>query len=321
MGSSLQQNSFTDKVNMQLDLSDKGKRELPDTRTRMFTYVIITPVRNEELNIEETVHSVAAQTVLPTEWIIVNDGSTDRTGELLDQFCKAYPWLHVIHLTDRGFREPGSGVIRSFNDGLRNLKTQDWEYLVKLDGDLSFAPDYFEKCLEEFRRDPKLAVGGGTIYHNEQDHVPSEPAPRFHVRGATKIYRRAFWDAAGEIPPVTGWDTIDEVKANMLGWTTRSFPEIRILHRRPTGSADGAWRNWYKNGRANYITGYHPLFMLLKCVKRLPERPYVLAGVGLFCGFASGYLSRARQVDDKRLVQYVRSQQLRRLLFRDSIWK
>jgi poly-beta-1,6-N-acetyl-D-glucosamine synthase len=287
----------------------------PDVR-----YVVVTPVRNEEAHLEETIRCIAAQTIRPAEWIVVDDGSTDKTGEILRQYSREYPWLKVVSLADRGAREPGSGVIRAFLQGVQEINAGDWEFLVKLDGDLSFTADYFSRCFEEFRKDPKLAVGGGRISHENGEIQLGENAPKFHVRGATKIYRRAYWEAAGGVPAVTGWDTIDEVKANMLGFTSRTFSDINILHHRETGSADGAWRNWCKNGRANYITGYHPLFMLLKCVKRIPQRPYLMAALGLFWGYADGYLRRIPQVDDKKLIEYVRGQQIRRLLLRKSIW-
>jgi biofilm PGA synthesis N-glycosyltransferase PgaC len=284
-------------------------------------YVIVTPARNEEHNIEETIRSVVGQTIAPVEWIIVDNGSTDKTGEILDRFAAQYPWLRVFHLSDRGYREPGGGVIRAFYHGLRNLRTKDWDFVVKLDGDLNLSPDYFEKCLEEFRKDPTLAIGGGTICHMKSGVLRADVEPPFHVRGATKIYRRTFWDESGGLLPAPGWDTLDELKANMLGWTTRSFSNINIVHQRPTGSADGAWRNWFKNGRANYITGYHPLFMTLKCLKRLSQRPFVLAGSALFCGFVSGYVKRVPRVADPELISYARTQQVRRMLFQSSIWK
>lgn len=293
-------------------------REGPASRVR---YVIITPARNEEDNIRETVRSVMAQTITPSEWIIVDDGSTDKTSLILDQCAKQCDWLRVFHLPDRGFREPGGGVVRAFNHGLSRLNTDNWDFIVKLDGDLSLSPDYFQKCFEEFEKDPTLAVGGGTICHKKGDVIVPNVDHRIHVRGATKIYRRRFWEQLGGLCPVAGWDTIDELKANMLGWTTRSFPHIQILHRRPTGSADGAWRNWFKNGRANYVTGYHPLFMILKCVKRIPQEPIFLASVALFCGFMSGYVRRTSRVADLELISYVRTQQVRRMLLQNSIWK
>lgn len=289
---------------------------VPHTR-----YAIITPARDEGVYIERMIRSVAEQTVRPEEWVIVNDGSTDQTREILDRFACQYDWIQVVHLPNRGFREAGSGVMRAFAQGLSNLKTQGWEFIVKLDADLELTSQYFEKCFEEFRKDPTLAIGGGIICHEKGGVRRSEFEPLMHVRGATKIYRRGFWDVLGGLLPVPGWDTLDEVKANMLGWTTRSFNHIQLLHRRPTGSADGAWRNWFKNGRANYITGYHPLFMFLKCLKRAQQKPYVVAAAGLFCGFVSGYIMRVEQVSDEALIRYVRTQQVRRLLFQPTIWK
>lgn len=265
------------------DVANNAQRVREPNTNQEIRYVIVTPVRNEEANIEETIRCVAGQTVLPERWVIVDDGSTDKTTEILTKYSKIYPWLKVLTLSNRGAREPGSGVIRAFLRGVTEIpKASNWEFIVKLDGDLSFSSDYFSRCFLEFQNDPSLAVGGGRICHESGEVLRGENAPKFHVRGATKIYRRAYWEAAGGVPPVTGWDTIDEVKANMLGWSSRTFPEVSLLHRRETGSADGAWKNWCKNGRANYITGYHPLFMLLKCLKRIPQRPFFLAAFALF---------------------------------------
>jgi glycosyltransferase involved in cell wall biosynthesis len=284
-------------------------------------YVIVSPVRNEEGNIEATIRSVAEQTVLPAEWKIVDDGSSDRTRQIVEEAARTYPWVSVLHRPDRGYREPGGGVIAAFYEGYERIGQTDWQFLVKLDGDLVLPADYFERCLDEFRRDPRLGIGGGNVYHLEGGAEVSEPNPRFHVRGATKMYRRECWEAIGGLLRAPGWDTIDEAKAQMVGWDTRSFPEVRALHLRRTGSADGCWRNAVKNGRANYVSGYHPVFMLAKCFKRVAERPYGVVAAGLFYGFASGYWKRLPHVDDPLLVRYIRQQQVRRLLRRETIWK
>jgi hypothetical protein len=148
-----------------------------------------------------------------------------------------------------------------------------------------------------------------------------EPSPAFHVRGATKIYKRGCWDAIGGFWPAPGWDTMDEVKANMLGWTTRSFLDLHIVHFRRTGTADGQWAGLVKNGRANYICGYHPLFMISKCIRRLVKKPYLIGAIGLFYGFLSGYWKRIPQVDDLKTISYLRRQQLGRLLGLETIWR
>ena len=320
-------------------------------------YIVITPVRNEQERFPETIASMVAQTIRPQRWIVVDDGSTDGTGVVADRAAQAHSWITVVHRPDRGFRKQGGGVIDAFYDGYALLNNQPssaalplrsgeragvrcsdapplstlnsqpstppWDYLAKLDGDLAFAPDYFEKCFARFATDQKLGIGGGKIFYHLGgvlvDDAPGDPP--FHVRGATKIYRRAGWDALGGLLRAPGWDTLDELKANMLGWQTYPFKELPVIQLKPTGSADGTWKNWFKNGRANYITGYHPLFMISKCARRFLSPPVGIAAVGLFCGFVSGYLSRLPQVPDLELIRYLRRQQLNRLLFRESLWR
>jgi len=284
-------------------------------------YVIISPVRNEEKNLERTIESVAAQVTRPCEWIIVDDGSVDRTGEIANKYARQHSWIKVCNRSDRGFRKAGGGVVEAFNDGYRMLVTTDWEFIVKLDGDLSFAPDYFESCFRAFRQDPTLGIAGGTIYDVIDGRPCLASSPTFHVRGATKIYRRECWDAIGGFWPAPGWDTLDEVKAQMLGWSTRTLPDLQVLHHRPTGKDDGTWGSGFKNGRANYICGYHPLFMVLKCGRRVAMKPYLIQSLSLFCGFISGYLKRIPQVDDRATIKYLRRQQLARLMGRETIWQ
>ena len=190
-----------------------------------------------------------------------------------------------------------------------------------MDGDLSFDPDYFEKCFEEFENNLELGVGGGVIWNLIDGKLEEERDPLFHVRGATKIYKRDCWESVGGLLKLPGWDTIDEVKANMLGWSTMSFRDIKLIQHKLTGAADGTWANWVKNGRANYISGYHLLFMLLKCIKRLFQKPYLIVSLGLFYGFLTGYIKKVPQVDDSDLICYLRKQQINRIFGRKSIWK
>jgi len=286
-------------------------------------YIIISPIRDEAQYVMETINSVVNQTVLPSQWVIVDDGSTDGTSELLDNMPTSASWIKVIHRNNRGFRAAGGGVVQAFYAGYSILNDQDWDFLVKLDGDLSFAPDYFEQCFKIFANDPKLGIGGGTVYQldNGQIKVDSIGDPPFHVRGATKIYRRVCWDKIHPLIEAPGWDTIDEVKANMMGWNTKTFSTLKVIQHKPTGGADGTWRNWFKNGLANYITGYQPLFMLAKCVKRALRKPIFIESIALLAGFCSGYFKEIPQVPDTDAISYLRRQQLRRLFFRPSIYK
>lgn len=284
-------------------------------------YVIITPARDEGEFIERTIKSVGAQTVKPIEWMIVNDGSSDNTGEIIERAAKQHPWISVLHRKDRGFRNSAGGEVDAFYDGFNRLKSKNVDFIVKLDADLSFNKDYFEKCFEYFRNIPDLGMAGGMIYHNIKGKLVLDTHPQFHIRGATKIYKKECWSKIGGILNIPGWDTIDEVKANMLGWKTISFPDLPLVQHRFTGAPVGLWRDSMKNGLANYISGYHPVFMLFKCLKRIINKPYFIGSLGLFIGFASGYLKGTPKVEDKAVINYLRTQQIRRMLFRPSIWK
>ncbi|MBA3572282.1 MAG: glycosyltransferase family 2 protein [Pyrinomonadaceae bacterium] len=290
--------------------------------THSVRYIVVTPVRNEERYFPHTVNSLVSQTICPAMWVVVDDGSTDRTGKIADAAAEDHAWVRVVHRPDRGFREPGTGVVAAFYDGLTLAELDGAEFIVKLDGDLVFPPDFFERCFAHFEESPRLGIGGGLICQGEDGALAIDSAgdPSFHVRGATKIYRRACWEEIGGLIPAPGWDTVDELKANMLGWTTRTFNELPVHQLKATGSADGSWRNWVKNGRANYVTGYHPAFMLCKCLKRLIERPFGVAGVGLFFGFVSGYFGAASRLEDKELIRFLRREQFRKLTLRRSLW-
>lgn len=290
-------------------------KKLPSTR-----YVVVTPVRNEAERIEKTAEAMIGQTICPTAWIIVDDGSQDGTGEIIERYARNYPWISTIHRRDRGFREPGTGVIAAFYDGYKSVASLPWDYLVKFDGDLSMGLDYFERCFERFDRCPELGIGGGLVREPDQQGAATCNHPLFHVRGATKIYRRACWESIGGLIQAPGWDTLDEVKANMLGWKSKTFVELEVRQLKGTGSADGAWKDMSKNGFANYVMGYHPLFFLAKCVKRAAQRPYFVGGGALLYGYTRGYLKRLPRVE-KSVIQYVRRQQLLKMLGRESIWK
>jgi glycosyltransferase involved in cell wall biosynthesis len=284
--------------------------------------VIVSPVRDEAGRVEQTIASLVRQTVRPVHWILVDDGSRDGTGMLVDRAAREHQWITAVHRPSRDRRGLlWAAEIAAFHEGFRTLQVKDWEFVVKLDGDLVLPSDYFECCLQQFLRDPRLGIGGGTLYHMDAGRKIIESSPRYHVRGATKIYRRECWQALGGPPNALAWDTVDELRAQMLGWTTRTFPEVHALHLRPTGSADGAWANGVKDGRAAYATGYHPLFMFLKVARRVTHPPYGVISAALLCGFASGYLRRLPRSADPALIRFVRRQQIRRLLGQNTIWR
>jgi glycosyltransferase involved in cell wall biosynthesis len=268
-----------------------------------------------------TIASMVQQTVLPEVWVIVNDGSTDRTGEVIDEAARQYPWIRAVHRADRGYRKWGAGIIEAFYAGFNILTTRDWDFMCKLDGDLSFEPTYFEEAIKKFELNPRIGVGGGVLYHYKNGVRVMERNPMFHVRGGVKIFRRSCWEAIGGLWVGPGSDTVDEVKANMLGWATMCFPDLQLQHHRPTGASWGRWGGLVKDGKIDYVYGSHPLFLAAKVILRLVRRPYVTGSVALLYGYVTAYLQRTQQVDDPELIRYLRRQQLARLMGRETIWK
>lgn len=287
----------------------------------MSGYVVVTPARNEAEYIGRTVSSMLKQTVLPQRWVVVDDGSTDDTAAIVAEATGDVDWVELVRRADRGHRSAGTGVMAAFNEGRAQLGALDWEFLVKLDGDLEFGEDYFERCLAEFAADPTLGITGGTVYDVYPDRISHDPHPQFHVRGATKMYRRDCWNDIDGLIVAPGWDTLDEVKANQLGWTTRTLPEPPIYQLRPTGEASGTWSNWSKNGAAAYKSGYHPAFVVARAGRRLIKPPSIVAPTALVWGYAKAWVTKIDRVDDPELLRYVKQQQWNRLLGRDSMWR
>jgi poly-beta-1,6-N-acetyl-D-glucosamine synthase len=291
-----------------------------ETPSRPIKYCIITAVRDEAKFVAATIESVLAQTVKPLEWIIVDDGSRDETADIVRKYAQQHPWIQLMIRSDRGHRSKGGGA-EAFNEAYSLFCNRDWDYLANLDGDLTFAPDYFERCFEQFRTMPTLGIGGGRVYAEVHGRWQLEQAPAFHVRGAAKIYRKECWEALGGLWPGLGWDTVDEVKANQLGWTTQSFPAIKLLHHRLSGTMWGAWGFAVVDGEADYIVGYLPLFFALKCLRHVFQRPFVVRSLGMVFGYVGSMLRRTPRVTDREFRAYLRRQQSRRLLGLSSIWR
>ncbi len=156
--------------------------------------------------------------------------------------------------------------------------------MCKLDGDLSFEPNYFEAASAKFAHSPGIGIGGGVLYYCKDGKRVLETHPLFHVRGGVKIYHRACWEAIGGLWIGPGSDTVDEVKANMLGWRTTSFPDLQLIHHRPTGASWGRWGGLVKDGRIDYVYGSHPAFLTAKSIARIIRQPYVVGSIALYAG-------------------------------------
>ncbi|GAB4454343.1 MAG: glycosyltransferase family A protein [Anaerolineae bacterium] len=276
-------------------------------------YTVITPVRNEAEFIELTIHSMINQTIKPAEWIIVNDGSTDRTAEIVAGYAAEHAWLKLVNRTDRGVRQRGKGVVEAFYDGYATLTRQDYEVIVKLDGDLSFEPTYFESLLGQLAADPKLGIVGGGVYERLDGKNWRLRTTSDHVRGPTKVYRRACFEAIGGLAPALGWDGVDEWQAMAQGWRVQSFLNLKVYHYRVTGAATGSIKSRIELGYGAHYMGYHPLFMLARGARHMFRRPYLVGGAVMIIAYLAAGLSGRERLADPAVIQFVRQTQLRQL--------
>lgn len=283
-------------------------------------YCLITCVRNEAEYLPATIESVLQQTVLPLEWVMVDDGSTDSSGAIIDNYAAKYPWIRALHRKDRGHRAKGGGV-EAFLEATTLIARGEWDFLVNLDGDLTFEPEYFQGCFDRFQNAPRLGIGGGTILEKLEGGLKPDNAPSFHVRGGAKIYRKECWEQLGGLICSLGWDTVDELKANQLGWATRTFPDLFLVHHRMSGAVWGEWGKALNEGESDFIVAYHPLFFAAKCVRHLAVWPYLIRSVGIVCGYVRAAAQGMPRLQDQELRKYLRTQQLRRLFGQSTIWK
>lgn len=287
---------------------------MPKSNTK---YVIITPVRNEEEFIESTLNSIVKQTILPAEFILVNDGSTDRTTEIIEEFQKKFNWIKCLEIKDRGYYLPGSGVVHAFYKGYNKLSVKDWNYVVKLDGDLSFENNYFESLINEFQKNPKLGIASGGIYQKNRYKLIKEKAQEDHPWGASKVYRKECLNSIGGIKAIPGWDLADILAAQMNGWQTRCFAELKIIHHRPTGGRrKGLTGGFFLHGRNLYRFGYSFFYTFFKGIYRLADKPLFFGGAGIISGYIYAFLKREDFLFDKKMRTFLRKKHLRILSHR-----
>lgn len=280
-------------------------------------YIVISPVRNEAQYIEQTIQSMLNQTIKPAKWIIVNDSSTDETAEIIARYTGAHSWLELAnksHRDNQVDRQRGKGVIDTFYFGYERLIGQDYEYIIKLDGDISFEANYFEFLLEKFRANPKLGIAGGFIYERFDGKNWSVRSAKHHVGGPAKMYRRACFEAIGGLIPMLGWDGIDEWKALSLGWQVESFPKVRVWHHRTTGSATGLVKAKIEQGYGAHYMGYHPLYLIARGLRHMfTRRPYLIGGALLIAAYFFARLQGREQLPDPAVTGYVRQTQKEQL--------
>lgn len=279
-------------------------------------YVVISPVRNESRYIETTIRSMVQQTMPPAEWIIVNDGSTDDTATIVASYATNYPWIKLVHRDKReekGDRQRGKGVIDTFYYGYDRLTTDEYGAIVKLDGDVSFEPHYFEFLMRAFATDPKLGIAGGGLYERTDGKNWTLRSGPDHVGGPAKTYKKACFDAIGGLVCALGWDGIDEWKALALGWQVQSFQDLRVLHHRIMGNATGMLKAKIEQGYGAHYMGYHPLYTIVRAIRHMFMRPYLIGGLGMIWAHLQAGLQGREQFPDESVRRYVRKTQLKQL--------
>jgi poly-beta-1,6-N-acetyl-D-glucosamine synthase len=290
-----------------------------ENRVERISYVLITPARNEEASIGDTIESVISQTVLPKKWVIVSDGSTDRTDAIVREHLSGNPWIDLIRMPEHRDRQFAAKV-NSFNAGYVGLGRVDYDIIGNLDADISFEPDYFEFLLSKFYEDPSLGVAG-TPFVEQGKHYDYRFTNIEHVSGACQLFRRECFEEIGGYVPIKGGgiDWVAVTTARMKGWKTRTFTEKTCIHHRKMGTGNtGAVMTWFRQGGKDYFLGNHPLWELFRVLYQMTRKPFLLGGLLIFLGFAMAAIKGVERPISEELQEFIREEQMKRLkgLFR-----
>ncbi len=262
----------------------------------------ITPCRDEAKYAEQSIESVLSQSRLPDLWVIVNDGSTDTTKQILDSYAAKHQFIRVIDVKNRGFRKLGGGVIDAFYQGYNSIDPNQFEFICKHDLDLILPTIYFEKMIEWMHTDPRIGTCSGKPYFKDSSgELISECCGDENSVGMVKFYRtKCFMQIGGFVREVM-WDGIDGHRCRMFGWKAESRDDesIRFLHLRPMGTSD---KNWWvgrvRHGAGQYFMGTSPLFILASAIYRMTRPPVFIGGLGMLYGYFTSYLSNKTRYSD-----------------------
>ena len=277
----------------------------------LLSYALITPAKNEEANLSRLADAIASQTVLPEVWLIVDDGSTDGTLAVVQELRQRFSWVSLLELPEGHRVMRGGPIVRAFQAGLETLERVP-DVVVKLDADISFDVDYFERLLKAFERDPTLGIASGSAFEWEdgawqQRHQTGESA-----WGAARGYRWACLEVVLPLPERIGWDGIDALKAALAGWKTQTLLDLPFRHHRPEGERDGRWQAWHALGGCAHYMGYRPSYQIVRALHHLRRDP---AAVGLLTGYVAAMIVGAPRVDDPEVRRHLRDKQRLRRLF------
>jgi len=282
---------------------------------RLLPYVLITPARNEETFIEKTIESMTYQTHLPLKWVIVDDGSTDGTAQIVSRYLPEHSWIELVQMPQRRDRSFAAKV-GAFNAGYEKVKGLRYEIIGNLDADVSFESDHFEFLAARFSEDPTLGVAGTVFreegYNSETDSFEGHR----HVSGQCQLFRRLCWEEIGGYIPhrAGGIDWMAVTTARMKGWKTQSFREKWFFHHRHLGTAErSVFASSFSYGEKDYYLGNHPIWEMFRVAYRSTKRPFILDGLALGMGYCWAFLRRAPRPVSSELMAFHRKEEMTKL--------
>lgn len=276
-------------------------------------YVIITCVRNEENVIEDTLKSVINQTVLPNEWLIINDNSEDSTADIIKKYSNKIEWIRYLDNTEVEIQEKGARIASIINTYLSKIEYDNYDFFGKLDGDLILPNDFYEQLLEAFITNPKLGIASGSLIFEGKKEKNIYPDL---TRGATKFYRRSCYQEIGGLQLTTGWDTLDNIIAQKKGWNTQIL-DVWFDHLEEEGASQGFIKKYYNVGKYCGKVPYHSWYFSLKLIYRLGDKPYFLSSLLLIYGYLITRILKRERPFPKEVSEYFRSKQ--RSLFMNGL--
>ena len=278
---------------------------MPERDACELTYALVTPTRNDAANLGRLGACLAAQTVLPTEWIIVENGSSDDTAAVADSLALQLPWARALHTPGERVAVRSVPIVHAFNAGLRELRC-DSDIVVKLDSDVTMASDYFARLLAAFSSEPSLGMTSGICHEKTNDGWEPLYGTRSFVWGACRAYRRACLADVLPLEEHEGWDDIDALKARLRGWKVGSINDLPLRHHRTTGTRDGTIRNWTSQGETAHYLGYRPTYLVLRALYRAWRQPRRLA---MIWGFVHATAAGWSQCPDAEVRAFMRREQ------------
>ena len=280
-------------------------------------YVLISPCRNESAFMRQTLDSVIGQSVRPAQWLIVDDGSTDETPQILADYAAWHAWISIITRTDRGHRAVGPGVVDAFNSGYRAIDPKDFDFVCKLDLDLLLPPRYFEILMSRMNADPRIATCSGKAYIYMGDRLISERHGDDTSLGMTKFFRIDCFEEIGGFVREVMWDGIDCHLCRMHGWIACSWdePELRFVHLRPMGSSQqSVYVGRMRHGYGQYFMGTGFIFLAASALSRLNQRPYLFGSLAIMWGWIKSAAERKPRYNNLEFRRFLHRYQARVLL-------